>query len=653
MSCGFLSIMTDGFQKMHFNLVHVIFWVAAMCLLGACSKQVEETKEERQTVGGIPLPKNQKFLNLSSLQRINEVALGDLERASLNTDIDFRMILLRTLPKKHTPQTVAVEIFHDWRIGAEHNGRGILFLFVEDEGALKIEVGYELEYLFTDAFVSSFQDTLKNYYLGDFFGDVVSSMIITMMRRAQGESEEVVLSEFLGSMAKFEEIAGPAYLSGGAGVTETEFIRDRGKRIGQVQMLSDSERTLYAPNSNLEVVLQRYLDSLSRGINDPYLPLLTKGSQLMRIEYPKSSGFQRIAYRNFSGPYEVYFEGDFAAVRFDRPDVMPILFHRDSAGDWYADITKSWAYSQATNDLKQMNPAYGDHAWIFAWGSDFHQFEIPATPAPLTLQTDLLQHIAELESRIEAEPDNASSYFHLADVFYFECYWIRDAMNLIEKGLKIDPQNNLYRKRLIDFSYRFPDLSRVGEHHAEIFKHDPGDFRNLEYYRPFLRRHKPRRYKEIIEQTKEADRYRPLPAFPFYLEVESRKYMRKKFYLSQESSELRIDYQFGISHWHQRYTPRTMIYFSDTDTNEEFGIAFLQREERGELEVQGIGSASFESFFVSAKTAHNLTINWKNDGKMELSYDDVVFYQADSKVSKQRIFVEQRSGSSRISFSEN
>ena len=266
------------------------------------------------------------------------------------------------------------------------------------------------------------------------------------------------------------------------------------------EIFYEAKKGNIAKDTDLERVLKRYLDSLKRGINDPYLPLLTRGSQFMRLEYPKNSGFQRSTYQKFSGPYKIYKSGDYAAVRFDRPDVMPILFRKDLEGNWQADITKSWAYSQATRDLKKMNPAYGDHAWMFAWEKEFRKAEIPKTPPPLPKEKSLEQEIIRLENAIKESPGIASNYFQLADIFYFECYWIRDAMNLIERGLEYEPGNCNYRKRYINFAYRFPDLSKVQDQHEAIFKFNPGDHKNLSAYQSYLKWKKPRGYKSKLKE---------------------------------------------------------------------------------------------------------------------------------------------------------
>lgn len=636
------------------------FIALSALLLTSCSDH-SEVADAQSTLTQPSLPAKPSgkpcYLNTSTLQTINEVAIGDLKRAEEHTNIDYSMALLDGLPDGYTPETAAAELFDQWQIGHQHNGRGVLFLFIEAEGILKIEVGYEVEDIFTDGFVASFQETLKDYYRGEYFGDVVSSMIITMMRRAQGEDAQAMMTQFQGGLPK---ISAPSvvqrsdYLSGGAGVTESNFIKSRTDRLHKVKQLSDKERAHYSKDADVETVLKRYLDSLKKGINDPYLPLLTKGSQFMRMEYPKNSGFQKSAYRNFSGSYTIHKSGDYAAARFDRPEVMPILFRKDAEGDWLADITKSWAYSQATRDLKLMKPAYGDNAWIFAWDSKFKEPEIPATPAPLPKDQSLEEAITQLEKAIKETPTNASNYFKLADIFFYECYWIRDAMKLIEQGLEYESENCLYRKRYVNFAYRFPDLSKVRDQYEAIYKHNPGDFLNLGSYRSYLKRNRPTGYEAKREELQRAKDNKPLPSFPFPLYTKSGKYERYSFYFKEETRSLKADYRFFAAQWHDTYTPATKIYIYDENSKAEFGVMLIQEIVDGPITVHPLASEKHKFIPTTIPNSESieLNINWESKNLLKLTINDNEVLTMPSEMKPQRVITYQRSGSSILNLKE-
>lgn len=575
-------------------------------------------------------------------------------RAKEYTAIDYSMAILDRLPQGYTAETAAAELFSQWKIGEQHQGRGVLYLFIEADGVLKIEIGYELEDVFPDGFVGSFQETLRDYYRGEYFGDVISSMIITMMRRAQGEEAQAIMEQFQGSLPKKKMIGSIQpleYLSGGAGVTESNFVKSRIDRLQNVTLLSDAKRKNYAKDPNVEIVLKRYLNSLKKGINDPYLPLLTKGSQFMRLEYPKNSGFQINAYQKFSGSYKIYKSGDYAAVRFDRPDVMPILFRKDSEGDWLADITKSWAYSQATRDLKQMKPAYGDHAWIFAWEKELKEAEIPATPRPFPKRKSLEQEITRLENAIQESPEVASHYFQLADIFYYECYWIRDAMNLIEQGLKYEPENCLYRKRYIQFAYRFPDLSKVHDQFKAIYEYDPGDYKNLGAYYSYLNWKRPAGYKSKLEELKKVKNQKPLPKSPFPITAGSGKFRRMSFYFDNSTKNLKVDYHFFAAQWHETYPPATKIYLYDDESKVKFGVILIQKTPDGPIRIKPLAGDKnrFSALTIPNNQAINLKFNWTLKNEFQLSINGRKVLSMRSYMNPSRIITHQQSGSSIIS----
>ncbi|MBC2604123.1 TPM domain-containing protein [Puniceicoccus vermicola] len=637
--------------------LRILFFSLVFLGFVGCS---ENPTNEKEDLSNFPdRPKNHPFFhNSSTLQSINEVAIGDLERAQRYTGIEYAMVLMEKLPSGYTAETAAVEIFDQWGIGREHDGRGVLYLFVEEDGVLKIEVGYALEEVFPDAFVGSFQETLKDYYRGEYFGDVVSSMIINMMRRAQGADVQAMIADFRGGLPVTEEASQMArddYLSGGAGVTESEFIRNRTERLRNVVFLGEDERRLYDKDPDVETVVKRYLESLKQGINDPYLPLLTEGSQFMRMEYPKNSGFQKNAYRRFSGPYKIDQSGDYAAVRFERPDVMPILLRKDNDGDWQADITKSWAYSQATNNLKTMNPAYGDHAWIFAWQPEFLEPEVPATPLPLAKEKSLVAEIERLETAIEKNPEDADNYFELADLFYFECYWIRDAMQLIEQGLEYDPRNNLYRKRYIDFAYRYPDLSHIARHREAIFTYDPGDFLNINSYRRLLKRNRPAGYEMKIDLLDNVEDRKLLPRFPFALSADSARYKRQTFYVSNPrgTNRIRVNYRFFAAQWHDRFTPQTRIYLYDSEQESEFGLTLTQTVPNGPIIVApmtGDESLGFDPREFPSDQPINFEFDWTAGKEIALLIDNEKVLEMPSTLTPWQVITYQRSGSSIIDF---
>ena len=77
--------------------------------------------------------------------------------------IEALIISVPELPPGYSTATLANDLVNRWRIGADFEGRGLLLLLVDDadeaQRAVKMEVTYELEDVFTDAFVSDLLTT--------------------------------------------------------------------------------------------------------------------------------------------------------------------------------------------------------------------------------------------------------------------------------------------------------------------------------------------------------------------------------------------------------------------------------------------------------------------------------------------------------------
>ena len=564
------------------------------------------------------------------------------------------MVLLSELPPGFTAEAYAAELFTRWNIGRDTGGRGVLFLFVESAGELKIEVGYELEGVYPDAFVGSFQDSLRHYFAGRYFGDVVSSMITAMLKRAQQHDPESLVAEFKNSLPGKNGVE-VTYKSGGGGILESGFLYEKDQKLKLIRELGEEIRSTYTAHSDPHEVVRRYIDSLSKGYNDPYLGLLTEGSRYMRLEYPKSAGYQRQAAREFGGKYDLKTHGDLAVATFGNPNAIPLLLRKDQQGLWHIDVPKSWAYIQASSDLKSMRPAYGDHPWMFAWPKDLWQDESPPTPELYPMDVSIAAEIASLESAIEKNPDTASNYFRLADILFFECYWIRAAMDTLERGLEKEPGNVAYRKRLIQFSYRFPDLSKVQQHYEAILKHDPNDRSAIKGYIWFLKnyRNEPQRVATLEQRLAESSsttKY-PIPTEPYDLKADAATKHTRWYDIPEGANNLEVEVSDFREDWHEKWYPAIRIFVSDSHAKRWSGIHIQRTTPDGNWEVNELEASGADvkitpvsGMVIPRKQKYLFALRWVRNGKLriELDGDTVATLPLDFEPAKIKTFV--RSG---------
>src|SRR5262249_25571363 len=159
------------------------------------------------------------FVNKTDAHRHDLAFKMSLKLAEKRSGIENALVVLKRLPPQRTIQQVAVELFQRWQIGRDRAGRGILYLYSEQENLFKIEVSYELEALFPDALCQQLEAAAQTYMLSEIPQDFVSELLITMNLRAK-EGGDAVSTGW----------QPPAWLkdvrfSGGAGVTATGYRR--------------------------------------------------------------------------------------------------------------------------------------------------------------------------------------------------------------------------------------------------------------------------------------------------------------------------------------------------------------------------------------------------------------------------------------------
>lgn len=448
--------------------------VAAIFVLVSCSEAPEVGS------AAVVFPEKPETANLfyndSDIEGLRRIANMSIGRAREVTGIEFAMVLLETLPEGFTIERYAVELMDKWRVGGGHEGKGVLFLFVEDAGEMKIEVSYELEPVFTDAFCKSFQETIKNYFASKHFGDVVTNSINNMVLHYLGKPVEAI-----DHMVLTKPPAGESerFLSGGGGIVERNYIYDKDSKLNSIRSVPPEVLSRYVASDSLPESVDRFLDSLEAGISHPDLDVLTPGSRYMRIEYPKTADFQKREYRDYADamPYRILQKGNLAAVRFSENRAVPLLVVQCPDGKWRVDMPKSWGLAQGSSDFSNfvVNPTVDKHPWEFAFpdlltnkGRFDVDFYVP-------IGEDPGGKIELLEERIAEEPDNAVHRLDLAKVLFWECYLILAAIDASEEATELDPDYSEAYWFAINARYRAPALEGIQDHYLELIRLHPGD----------------------------------------------------------------------------------------------------------------------------------------------------------------------------------
>lgn len=411
------------------------------------------------------------YINQTNLKFLDTIARFEVQRGQELVQADMAMVILEELPSNMTIENYAAGLFKSWEIGRNRGGRGILYVLVRKEGLLKIETSYELESLFPDAFIFSYQDTIKTFFNQEQLGDAISHLIVEMVKRVKDPDYQ---------MAPFQQgtVKGQ-YLSGGAGVSEKGYVINRIEKI--LNLTKDDQGFLqkYPRAKTAAGAVDTFMISLKDGISSPFLGILTEGSQYMALEYRRTSGYQQNRYAEYQKvmPYNIAENDGYAVAFFQNNSVRPVYLRQDSQGLWMVDETRMWSNIDGVMEKEGLSyyPISFSHGspWSFAFGGSKALRSEADRPNPLPVTIDLRTYIQTLENNLKDNPTSAQAYFDLADVLFFENYWVKDALSLMEKGLALDPLNERYLRRAIHLSVKLPDFSQTAKHYETLIKLHP------------------------------------------------------------------------------------------------------------------------------------------------------------------------------------
>ncbi len=133
-------------------------------------------------------PQENRFLfdYAAILEHYEEGAQRYLRRIAERFHIEMLIVTLPNLSAARTIQELAVDIVNHWQVGRDFEGRGLLLVLVDEQKQVKLEVGYQLEDVFTDAFTGHVEDLqLKPYFLQQDIGTGLVAVLEELERRAQ------------------------------------------------------------------------------------------------------------------------------------------------------------------------------------------------------------------------------------------------------------------------------------------------------------------------------------------------------------------------------------------------------------------------------------------------------------------------------------
>lgn len=398
-------------------------------------------------------------------------------------------------------EDVALRIMESWRIWAQHGGRGLLLLLVDDTKQIKMEVARELEDVFTDAFTGYIEDKqLKNHYLA---GDVSTGLVAVMEEiekrarvRSSGEYDKERISMF------DEE-----FISQGAGAGRdlTGYTSEDVSDVG----------AQYPAGATPEEAWQTMIRSYQNKVRDHKLGVYTAITRLAYRDYTNlPDSFYVEEYDKYvQKSYEIIERGDYAVVFFGNKkgwDNAPFLLSRTDEG-WQFDIVHQRKFIRmGQNPHWMMERANYPHAWHLSKCPWSMGQDIPLEGEDryrIKEDGSIAGEILALEDAIKAQPDDFETLMRLGRL-YVKTAFNRKAIPLLKKCKQLDPVSSLPYKYLaiayVDAFYQYQSAITELE---EFVRREPEDVFGLNYL-GYLYLHE-NKYDKAIQQLEKAVDLRP------------------------------------------------------------------------------------------------------------------------------------------------
>ena len=416
------------------------------------------------------------LINETRDHRFDQSLKMNLRAAETRAEAEVALILLPDLPPGQTLESIATNYFSKNKIGARHQGRGILVVYIQKENRLKIHVSPNLQLALSDLIRQRYEESARVYRAGT-LPQAFLSQVLSHLSSIARDGQLFISAPPIPPEWYTDHFANVAASSGAPSM----------KDISQkIKKLPKKHLTLYQPTKSLRATVNRYLFSLANGVSDPQLAILTEGSQVARVLYPQTEEEQREK-ENFyrkAGARQMEIEGDFGLVVF-KPGLphRPLILRRQPNGTWLVDEAKSQTYFYRFENSVDDLPKYDDLPVRNALIRARHPNAMKAlyknrVRTPPASDADLLAEEARLVEVVTQSPASALAHARLAEFYLFEINWLTNAKKYFDQAAILDPQNLEYHWRLYDLAlhlqmieealYHLDILARLLPRDAEV-----------------------------------------------------------------------------------------------------------------------------------------------------------------------------------------
>ncbi len=333
-------------MKIKHNIFAAVF-LSCFTMFAGCTGNYDPPKSS-----GITFVSDQAAL-LSQAEKKHMIELS----SALLRDMDIHIMAVVLKQSSVDIDNKAVELFQEYGVGRTTNGaKGVLFLIDPSGKQVRLEIGYDLEPIFTDGFTGYIERRqMAPFFQADKVGAGIEATVELLVGRALGEIEASNYGK-----EKDKDQTGQ-FLSGGAGSRmnveiDSNIIKKQASPLARK----------YSAQPSVQDALDKYIEVLRLHIKDPDLGLYTPETRRFFSQWVVTDAQQdnelRVITRAMSTA-EIFTKDNLAVIRFSPDDrqASPFFLEKGNQG-WmmdFASMTKLIGFNHKNQwHLRQTNHKY-------------------------------------------------------------------------------------------------------------------------------------------------------------------------------------------------------------------------------------------------------------------------------------------------------
>lgn len=313
---------------------------------------------KKRLVDDIWVYDNAGLLSGESETRISE----SLKLFFEDNDIEFVSVTVNDLEGVDISQWTD-RLFQNWDIGRKTRGhKGLLLVVAPKEQQVRLEVGSDLEGIYTDAFVGY----IEHEQMMPFFeqGRVGAGLEATIEMIVGRTLERIKGGDYVPEQTA--GLGGTAYRSAGGGAQKN---MDFNSRSGPVKDTVDAGgKDFFAAQNSPMATVEKYTEVLRRHVKDPDLGIYTEATRNFFRQWTVTNAQQDNELRDIDlGAAVEKIKGDYAVIQFSSKgkEANPFFLKKGAEG-WqldFATMTKVIRFDQRN----QWHFVSRDHPYMFAF----------------------------------------------------------------------------------------------------------------------------------------------------------------------------------------------------------------------------------------------------------------------------------------------